>query len=454
MCYNTHMKIGYLARLRILNGLAAFADLVLMNASLLSAWLLFPRFLSANSVDNPAVMLLSWNVAYLLAAFILSPVGMRDLPATRQLFWNCLRTGLVMALVHQAVVYLSGLPAASAWQVALTCFAIPPWLFASRLFSAHLVRHLRDKRRVVFVGTSPTMVRMREAMSADRTSRTVTAGAFATAAEAQPALADGRCQELYCCANLPPDDIRDLLNRCENHLIRFYLVPDSAVLPERRMTLAFEGPVPLLVARSEPLREPANQFVKRVFDIVVSALFLVTLFPPLALVIAVLIKRSSPGPVFFLQKRNGLDGRDFTCIKFRTMRADPACDGKAATEHDPRKFPLGDFLRRHNLDEFPQFINVLLGDMSIVGPRPHATWTTEAYRNLVDRYMVRLYAKPGITGWAQVNGCRGETKTTDDMTRRIKLDLWYIGHWSLALDVRIVWMTIRNMLFTDRGNAY
>ena len=448
------MKIGYLARLRILNGTAAFADLALMNVCLLSAWLLFPRFLSANSVDNPSGMFLSWNAAYLLSAFVLAPVGTRELPTTRLLLRNCLRTGLVMALAHQAVVYLSGLPAASAWQVALTCIVLPPWLFASRLLSAHLVRHLREKRRIAFVGTSPTLSRMREVLSADRTSRTAIVGSFASAADARSVLADGMCQELYCCTNLPTDDIRDLLGRCENHLIRFYLVPDSSVLPDRPMTLSFEGPIPLLVARAEPLREPTNQLVKRLFDILVSAGFLLTVFPPLALIIAVLIKRSSPGPVFFLQRRNGLDGRDFTCIKFRTMRADPSCDGQAATEHDPRKFPFGDFLRRHNLDEIPQFVNVLRGDMSVVGPRPHATWTTEAYRDLVDRYMVRLYAKPGITGWAQVNGCRGETKTTDDMARRIKLDLWYISHWSLLLDVRIIWKTVRNMLFTDKGNVY
>ena len=194
--------------------------------------------------------------------------------------------------------------------------------------------------------------------------------------------------------------------------------------------------------------------LKRAFDIVFSAAVLLTVFPLAAIVIGAIIKLKSPGPVFFRQHRNGLNGNAFTCIKFRTMRADPSCDGKAAMAKDVRKFPFGDFLRRHSIDELPQFINVLLGDMSVVGPRPHAIWTTDAYKGLVNGYLARFRVKPGITGWAQVNGCRGETKTTDDMERRIRLDIWYINHWSFALDLRIIWMTVRNMLGRDKGNAY
>ena len=452
MWYNIRMKIGYLARIRLLNATTALADLAFMNASLATALALLPRIFSANSVAHPAAMFLSWNLAYLLAIFLF-PTGGTSAAVSAPLKRR-IRTGLVMALLHQAIVCALQLPAPSIWQLGLTCLVIPAWLVASRFLTGRLVRRLCDVRRVAFVGDSPTLHALMRTMAQDRTSRTVTIGVFATAAEAIAGLAGGDCDALYCHPAITAEEFRGLSDHCGNHLIRLYLVPESLAFNDRRTTLDFEGGIPVLATCAEPLRQLANLALKRTFDLVFSTIFLVTVFPFAALVIGAIIKLRSPGPVFFRQRRNGLDGQDFTCLKFRTMHADPACDGLAATENDERKFPFGDFLRRHNLDELPQFINVFLGDMSVVGPRPHATWTTAAYRDLVNRYMMRLYAKPGITGWAQVNGCRGETRTTDDMVRRIHLDLWYIHHWSLALDLRIILMTIRNMCGREKGNAY
>ena len=136
------------------------------------------------------------------------------------------------------------------------------------------------------------------------------------------------------------------------------------------------------------------------------------------------------------------------------MHVNDQADTLQATENDPRKYPFGDFMRRTNIDELPQFINVFLGDMSVVGPRPHMLKHTEQYSALIGRYMVRHLAKPGITGWAQVNGLRGETRELQDMERRVRHDIWYVEHWTFGLDLRIIVKTVTNMIGGEKGNAY
>ena len=149
-----------------------------------------------------------------------------------------------------------------------------------------------------------------------------------------------------------------------------------------------------------------------------------------------------------------MDGRVFTCLKLRTMRLNDESDDVQATSDDPRKYPYGSFLRRTNLDELPQFVNVLRGEMSVVGPRPHMLKHTEQYGALIERYMVRHLAKPGITGWAQVNGLRGVTKSVEDMERRVRFDIWYIEHWSFGLDLAIIIRTAFLTLLGKCKNAY
>jgi putative colanic acid biosynthesis UDP-glucose lipid carrier transferase len=189
--------------------------------------------------------------------------------------------------------------------------------------------------------------------------------------------------------------------------------------------------------------------LKRLTDILLSVIFLV---PTVLLLpfIAVIIKCQSPGPVFFRQRRTGLDGREFWCWKFRSMHVNNTADSQQATKDDPRKFPFGDFMRKTNIDELPQFWNVLRGDMSIVGPRPHMLAHTEQYDKLIDKYMVRHFVKPGITGWAQVTGFRGETRELWQMEGRVERDIWYMQHWSLWLDLRIIWLTFKTIFKRDK----
>ncbi len=230
-----------------------------------------------------------------------------------------------------------------------------------------------------------------------------------------------------------------------------YFVPDVFGISIIQGRLQDMNGVPVVGICETPFTG-INELAKRVFDIVVASIILV-LISPVLLVLAMGVKLSSPGPVIFKQRRNGLDGEEIIVYKFRSMRAmDNGAVVKQATKGDPRITPFGAFIRKTSLDELPQFINVLQGRMSIVGPRPHAVAHNESYRRLIKAYMVRHKVRPGITGWAQVNGCRGETETLDKMQARVEYDLEYLRNWSLGLDVAIIFRTIRLVLF-DR-NAY
>lgn len=249
-------------------------------------------------------------------------------------------------------------------------------------------------------------------------------------------------------------EAKEVFRYCEKHHIRCYIVPLFLDFLTKKMVLTHQGNTMLLSARNEPLEDPLNRFIKRMFDLFISGIFLLTLFPFIYLIVGLIIKHQSPGPILFKQKRNGLDGREFACLKFRSMHVNDDADKLQATEHDPRKFKFGNFMRKTNIDELPQLINVFKGDMSLVGPRPHMLLHNEQYSQLIDKYMVRNLVKPGITGWAQCQGFRGETKTLEQMENRVKADIWYVENWTFTLDLRIIWRTAMNMIKRNEEKAY
>ena len=265
-------------------------------------------------------------------------------------------------------------------------------------------------------------------------------------------LRNNKVHQLYCSLNpaLKTDMVNSIIRTCENLFIEFYYVPNMDGYLHRSMTFSELGPLTVVKLREEPLANPLNAAVKRLFDILFSFLFLVTLFPIIWVFVAIGTTISSPGPIFFKQKRTGYKGKPFTMYKFRSMKVNADADKVQATADDPRKTRFGDFLRRTSIDELPQLFNVLKGDMSIIGPRPHMELHTEVYTKLVDEYLVRHMVKPGLTGWAQVNGCRGETKTTEAMAERVRYDIWYIEHWSVSLDFKIFFMTVAQILGGDK----
>lgn len=244
-----------------------------------------------------------------------------------------------------------------------------------------------------------------------------------------------------------------LINYCENNLVHFFNVPNLHNYLHNRVYFNMIGNVPYLSLRTDPLSYPENKFLKRAFDIVFSLLFLCTLFPIILIIVTIITKLTMPGPIFFRQKRNGLNDKEFYCYKFRSMKVNAEADTLQATKDDPRKTRWGNIMRKTNIDELPQFINVLLGNMSVVGPRPHMLKHTEEYSKLINKYMVRHFVKPGITGWSQVTGYRGETKELKDMEGRVIGDIWYIEHWSFWLDIYIIYKTVRNAIHGEK-NAY
>ncbi len=245
--------------------------------------------------------------------------------------------------------------------------------------------------------------------------------------------------------------IQELLSQLQGTTASLFFVPDVFGISIIQGRLQDLNGVPVVGICETPFTG-TNELVKRLSDVVLASLILL-LISPLMLAIAVGVKLSSPGPVVFKQRRNGLDGSEITVWKFRSMTTqDNGRVVRQATKNDPRITPFGAFLRRTSLDELPQFINVLQGRMSIVGPRPHAVAHNEEYRQLIKSYMVRHKVKPGITGWAQVNGHRGETDTLEKMAARVEYDLEYLRNWSLGLDLQIIVRTIR-LVFFDR-HAY
>ena len=258
--------------------------------------------------------------------------------------------------------------------------------------------------------------------------------------------------ELFCSINpsAEPEFVNGLIKYCTDNFIQFWYVPNMNGYPHHRMHFDQIERVNVISLRQEPLADKRNRVLKRIFDILASSLFLVLVYPFVWCFAAIGIKLTSPGPILFRQKRTGYSGQEFDCLKFRSMKVNADADKVQATANDPRKTKFGDFLRRTSIDELPQFINVFRGDMSLVGPRPHMDFHTELYSKLIADYMVRHLVKPGITGWAQVNGCRGETKTVEQMKERVEHDIWYIENWSPWLDLRIILMTVVQIFKGDK----
>lgn len=248
------------------------------------------------------------------------------------------------------------------------------------------------------------------------------------------------------------EPLADVMRTADELGVEFIYVPGFPPALRDQFVQSQTLGMPVLVHSVSPLTKPWNAVLKRVFDLALAVP--VCLLSPLwMLPVAIGIKMTSPGPIFFRQKRTGMRGDDFICYKFRTMRVNADADRCQATQDDPRKTRFGNFLRRTSIDELPQFFNVLLGNMSVVGPRPHMVSQTDDYRRIISKYMIRHAVKPGISGWAQVNGYRGGTRELWQMERRVEYDVWYIHHWNLFLDIKIVFLTVFNAL-RGESNAY
>lgn len=256
--------------------------------------------------------------------------------------------------------------------------------------------------------------------------------------------------EIYCSmADLSDSQISQIIDFADNNLKTLKFIPDSKQIFSRTTKFEYYDYIPVISLRTIIQDETLNKTIKRVFDVFFSLLIIVGLMSWLTPILAIIIKLESKGPLFFIQKRNGLNYKEFNCYKFRSMQLNDKADIDLASKNDIRITKVGKFIRKTSIDELPQFFNVLLGDMSIVGPRPHMVSVANLYALQVDKFMVRHFVKPGITGLAQIKGFRGEIETEEDIINRVKYDIFYMENWSILLDVEIILKTIYNIIKGD-----
>lgn len=374
-----------------------------------------------------------------------------------------LTTVLAFAVRNVLFAFSTGVLIVSFFTIALMVVLERAFLFKLEIVMA---RQAEPNNMVLILGTGEVASNLMHAIAAEPRLRARTVGFLRTSPtelpfkEIPPDLIKGNADDLPSLVEkgdavnqvvltdprLDHDRIVEILCLCERNLISFKLVPDVFRILTGNVQIEVVGDIPLIGLEKWPLDMFWNRVVKRIEDVVGAALGIIISAPAIA-VAAILIKRESPGPVFYSQERCGEKGKPFALFKLRTMK-DNAEDGTGpvwAAENDPRRTAVGAFLRRHNLDELPQLWNVLRGDMSLVGPRPERPHFVEQFKEDVSQYMSRHVSRPGMTGWAQVNGLRGNTSITE----RVKHDLYYLENWSLAFDFKIIMRT-----FLARKNAY
>ena len=264
---------------------------------------------------------------------------------------------------------------------------------------------------------------------------------------------ENHTDEIYCSLNeISNEKLKDLVDFADENGKTIKFIPDTKEIYSKNLKIDYYELFPVLSLQKTELHNPLIKGIKRAFDVIFSLFVIVFLLSWLIPILAILIKLESRGPVFFKQGRPGLDEEEFFCYKFRSMQVNGFTE-KEASKNDPRVTKMGKFMRKTSIDELPQFFNVLLGDMSVVGPRPHLWSQNKAYATRIKKYMVRHYVKPGVTGLAQVKGFRGEIETDDDMINRIKFDVFYIENWSIVMDIKIIFQTVVN-IFKGEEKAY
>lgn len=467
--------------------LVLLTDFVILNIILLSFIKGFRTFVPEYFHSATKITLLAANFSLILAEQFFSTLVIRRKIRFEEILSRTIKLcGLQVCIFFILLRFLSD--GCGLFDFIFLFFATF-WFFiiTSRYAERYILKKYRSKgrntRKVLFIGNDPAIITLYKSIINDPSTGYRVIGYFSDKSN-QP-IAKEHCpkglkclgteedleriiennktfttrnkalsiDELFCCLSHSESlEVRKIVKFCDQNMIHFYYVPREFNGFRLKLSPQFFGDTLTFTNFKAPLSYIGNRILKRSFDVffsLIASICILPFFPFLVLG----IKLSSKGPVFFRQKRTGLNGKTFECIKFRSMHINKNADKMQATKNDPRKFSFGNFMRRTNIDELPQFLNVLRGNMSIIGPRPHMLLHTEEYSKLIDKYMIRHFCKPGITGWAQVTGFRGETKELWQMEGRIERDIWYIENWSPWLDFKIIFLTLKCMIIPDR-HAY
>jgi len=440
-------------------------DILLLNFAFILSHLYFKDSISLN--DHYIFLLLVFNLSWILVSSMFSLYTFSRVEHVEHIVYNIIKAELTHALIITALLFSLQKTGFERGLILLTYVIDFLLIILWRFIALSFIKRYRisgyNYRRVVLVGTGSISHQMYKFLQSSQSHGLKLLSVFyykkakenydfsgadlKNISELEQFCIDNKIDEIYYAMGMKEDNIiHDLISFSDKNMIRLRVLPDFSSFLFRKIHVNFYGSMPVITLRDEPLQDEMNRMYKRIFDILFSLIVILLVFPIIFPIIALIIKLSSKGPVFFKQTRSGVNNQDFVCYKFRSMSVNKDADNLQAIKNDMRITTIGKFIRKTNIDEFPQFLNVLFGDMSIVGPRPHMVKHTDEYSKLIEDYMVRQLVKPGITGAAQVYGFRGETRTTEDMRNRVEYDIWYLENWSLLLDVKLIFLTVWNMI--------
>jgi len=457
--------------LRTLQLRLAVLDVLMINIVFFALQFLFLKYMHKRPNAEYMYFLFFLNAVWVTIAWLKNIYHERFVGSFEQFSKVTLRSYIYLLLAVIIFLFFFRLMLISRLFIIIILSLIPIVLLANRLIYLFTYQYLKrtdgKENKVVIIGYNPLSKKLVRYLSQDGVNEIVgfceeysnvhelsTYPILSEVADTLDVCKKYGVNEIY--STIAPEhnpNLYKLIQGAEDNCIRFRIVPDLGIFIKRQMYIDYLNEIPIISLRKEPLEDWGNRISKRVFDIAVSLFAVIFILSWLIPIVSLLIWLESGGPVFFIQQRSGKNNRTFPCIKFRSMRMNADANIQQASRQDSRITRIGKFLRRTSLDEFPQFLNVLKGDMSITGPRPHMLKHTDEYSKIIGQYMVRQFVKPGITGWAQVNGFRGETKNVFQMQKRVEHDLWYLENWNLLLDIKIFFMTILNVVKGEK-NAF
>ena len=433
-------------------------DLIILNSSFFVSYLIT----QSESTFNIRLVLFLLNISYLVVIYFMHEIHDRRvlyadhvvLQAIKAIF---IHGGLFLSIIEFTKIGIN-LNSVAYFYLIFSISLISWWLISRKIIKLYR-NHGFNYRNIVIVGTGNSPQKFIDEITGDIGYGYRLLAIFGCNDQLYPQykhldnskleefVTQNQVDELYC--SLPKDEkLSEVFSIAEHNAIDFYYLPQLGQVVTRKFAMISFGNVPVMSIMPHPSQNILNRFIKRLFDIIVSICVL-TLLPIIFIPIAIAIKINSRGPIFFVQKRTGYRGKEFNCYKFRTMYVNDDDESHQVFRDDPNVTKVGKFLRHYSIDELPQFLNVLKGDMSIAGPRPHMVQHTELYKQLIDKYMLRHLIKPGITGWAQVLGYRGNTNELWKMEKRVECDVWYAENWNFMLDIKIIILTIYKALKGD-----
>jgi len=434
-------------------------DLILLNVSIALSYIVFGSFVFEAELSNSIYLFIFSNLAWLFLALVSSPYNFTRTTGILRAFKSQLSFIFVHILVVASLIFFFK-KSYALYQIGLIYFLFIPFFFLWKMLALYLFNLLTsrklEQKNIIILGKGDQAREIRKYFLMnwklnyrflgyiDRVSGKL------LIEEVRSLCKDRIVHEIYCClTDLETSELKEIVELGLNRLIKIKFIAGPSDTKQEAIALDRNDFMPELGTSTITLDEHWNKVYKRVFDIVFSSFVILTILSWLVPIVGLAIKMDSNGSIFFKQKRAGRDNKPFNCIKFRTMVLNSEADIKQATKDDQRITVLGKFLRKSSLDEIPQFFNVLVGDMSVIGPRPHPLKLNEQFSSKIEKLMSRHYVKPGITGLAQSMGYRGETKNLQDMRNRIKLDRFYIENWSFYLDIKIIIQTVVSLI---RGN--